>query len=109
MRNHVEMVLHKHDDRLDFRPHNLRLGTRSENARDAHNNGKHDGTESARMKCASYINDVFEKEHASQSDAMRYLISKGFEKAALSGIRQGLSAYQKGKNVIRYERTWKIV
>ena len=39
-----EMVLHEDDNRLDFRPHKLRLGTHSENTKDAHDNGKYGGT-----------------------------------------------------------------
>lgn len=61
------MVLHEDDDKLDFRPHKLRLGTSSQNSRDAYNNGK----QSERVKCASYIDGVLEKEHLSQSDALR--------------------------------------
>jgi hypothetical protein len=35
-----EMILHENDDRLDFRPHKLRLGTASENVKDSYYNGK---------------------------------------------------------------------
>ena len=45
-----EMILHEDDDKMDFRPHKLRIGTRSENAIDAHNNGCHDGTKTTRIK-----------------------------------------------------------
>ena len=36
-----EMVLHEDDNKEDFRPHKLRLGTASDNAKDARNNGKY--------------------------------------------------------------------
>ena len=34
-----EMILHKEDNKMDFRPHKLRIGTSSENGFDAHANG----------------------------------------------------------------------
>jgi hypothetical protein len=101
-----EIVLHEDDDRMDFRPHKLRLGTQSENAIDAHNNGKHDGTLKERQKCASYINGVFEKEHESQHAAANYLKSIGFEKADRRNIGQALKAYIKEEILTRYGRTW---
>lgn len=54
-----EIVLHEDDDRLDFRPHKLRLGTQSENITDAHDNGKYDGTLSARKTLRT--NNIFLK------------------------------------------------
>jgi hypothetical protein len=98
-----EIVLHNEDDKLDFRPHKLRLGTHSDNGFDAHDNGKHDGTRTARMKCASYINGVFEKEHKSQYDAENYLKSIGVEKASQSNICNALC----GKQKLAYDRAWK--
>lgn len=100
-----EIILHENDDKIDFRPHKLRLGTQSENRKDAYDNGKYDGTKSARFKCASYINDVFEQEYESQSDAERYLKSKGHKKAAGSNIGLALS----GDRKTAYGRTWKRV
>lgn len=106
-----EIVLHEDDNRYDFRPHKLRLGTQKENTIDAHDNGKYDGKKSMRMRCASYINDIFEKEHVSQSDAVIYLKTKGYLKADVSGISQALEKYknQPDKTVIRYDRIWKCV
>jgi len=101
------MVLHEDDDKLDFRPHKLRLGTASQNSRDAYDNGKHNGKQSERVKCASYIVGVLEKEHLSQSDAVRYLKTLGFEKASVGNICQALVDFSNGKTVIRYGRTWK--
>jgi hypothetical protein len=98
-----EIVLHVGDNKLDFRPYKLRLGTHSENGIEAHDNGKHDGTKTARMKCASYINGVFEKEHESQYDAETYLKSIGFEKASQSNICNALC----GKHNTLYGRVWK--
>lgn len=103
------MVLHEDDNKLDFRPHKLRLGTPSENAIDALNNKKRENTKTMRMRCVSYINGVLEKEHDSQSDAMKYLKTIGFDKALHSKIGQALAAYRQGKTITRYGRTWKIV
>jgi hypothetical protein len=103
-----EYVLHEDDDKMDFRPHKLRLGTQSANMTDAHDNGKHDGKKSARMKCYSYINGVLEKEHVSQSEAVLYLKSIGFDKATQGGIHKALEAFTYGKISVRYERTWQF-
>lgn len=97
-----EMVLHKEDDRMDFRPEMLYLGTRSENGKDAHDNGKHDGTLRARQKCASYIDGIFEKNHESQEAAAEYLRSNGFKKAQQGKISMALS----GERNTVYKRTW---
>lgn len=102
-----EMVLHEDDNKLDFRPHNLRLGTHSENTTDAYNNGKYVYTKSSRVICYSYINDVLEKEHESLTDAVNYLKTKGFEKAAKIVIGKSLEAFKEGKVSTRYGRTWK--
>ena len=99
-----EMILHKCDDRLDFRPQNLRIGTRSENTTDAYDNGKYDGTKRVRVICASYINGVLEKEHDSQSHAVRYLKSIGYDKASVGSIGKSL----RGKYTSAYGRTWKL-
>lgn len=100
-----EIILHADDDKLDFRPHKLRLGTRSENTIDSHNNGKHDDTRSARMTCASYIDGVLEKEHISQEEASKYLKTLGYEKAASTNISAVLNG--NGRQKTAYGRTWK--
>lgn len=99
-----EMVLHEDDDRLDFRPHKLRLGTRSENNNDAHTNGCYDGSRNVRVKCASYINGVLEKEHESQRAAAKYLIINGHPNAVHIGICQVLNGTRKSA----YGRTWEL-
>jgi hypothetical protein len=99
-----EIILHKNDDKLDFRPHMLRIGTHSENGIDAHDNGCHDGTKTTRMKCASYVNGEFEKEHESQTDAAKYLKTIGYDRASDRGIGRALRSVQK----TAYERTWKL-
>lgn len=101
-----EYVLHEDDDRLDFRPHKLRLGTQSENIIDSHNNGKRDGTKTARMKCVSYINGVYEIMHDSQDDAAKYLRHIGYKKASHKNISRALN--DKHKSNFAYDRTWKI-
>ena len=105
-----EMVLHEDDDRLDFRPHKLRLGTRSENAIDAYDNGKYEGTNSTRMKCTSYINGVLEKEHKSQRDAARYLIEKENLSASVESITAKISMALNPRysSNFAYGRTWKL-
>jgi hypothetical protein len=100
-----EFVLHENDDRLDFRPHKLRLGTQSDNMIDAYNNGKHDGTKSERMKCVSYINGIYELMHDSQHDAEKYLRRIGYEKADRGNIGNALNPKSKLKSA--YGRTWK--
>jgi hypothetical protein len=102
-----EIVLHEDDDPLDFRPHKLRLGTRTENAIDAHNNGKHDGTKSTRMKCVSYIDGVYELMHDSQRDAAKYLRHIGYKKASVGNISTVLNDNRKSD--FAYDRTWKRV
>ena len=103
-----EMVLHEDDNRLDFRPHKLRLGTQSENTTDAYNNGKYDGTKSARTKCVSYINGVLEKEHDSLVDAIKFLKSNTiYLKATKSNI--SLVANDSYNRKTAYGRTWKLV
>ena len=104
-----EIILHQDDDKTDFRPDKLCIGTRTENGGDAHDNGKYDGKKTARKKCISYINGEFEKEHESKRAAERYLRKNGFINATRRGIHQALVAYISGKHIVRYDRTWKIV
>ena len=105
MKRPDQLVLHKNDDKLDFRPQNLYLGTRSQNGIDAHENGCHDGTQRARQKCASYIKGIFEKEHTSHRNAETYLKSIGFSKAHHSKIGMVLS----GNRNTAYGRSWKLI
>jgi hypothetical protein len=102
-----EMVLHEDDDPLDFRPHKLRLGTRVENAIDAHNNGKYDGKKNERVKCMSYIDGVYEIMHNSQDDAVKYLRHIGYKKASGGNIRHALN--DKYTSNFAYDRTWKKI
>lgn len=99
-----EIILHEDGDKLDFRPHKLRLGTQSENIIDAYNNGCYDDTMSARGRCISYVNGIYEKEYESQYDAERYLKTIGYEKASQSKISMALSENRK----TAYGRTWKL-
>jgi len=100
-----EIILHEDDDKMDFRPHKLRLGTQSENRIDAYNNGKHDGTKTARMKCVSYIDGIYEIMHDSQSDAAKYLRHIGYDNATYGNIGLVL----RGERKSAYGRTWKRV
>ena len=99
-----ELVLHEDDNKGDFRPHKLHLGTVSDNGKDSHNNGKRDGTKSARMKCASYIGGEHEENHDSQHHAVEYLKSKGYSKASVGNISKALS-----DKCIMYGRTWQKI
>ena len=100
------LVLHEDDDKEDFRPHKLRLGTASDNMKDSYANGKYDDTKSARMKCASYIDGVIEKDdHLSLSDAAEYLKSKGYPKASKGHISKALFGERKSA----YGRTWQKI
>ena len=100
-----ESVLHENDNKEDFRPHKLRLGTQTDNMKDSHTNGKRDGTKSARMKCASYVNGMHEEDHLSQDNAAKYLKSKGYPKASKQGISMALSGDRKSA----YGCTWKKI
>ena len=100
-----DIIKHIGDNKLDFRPHMLQIGTHSENCSEAHDNGCHIGTKNERVKCASYINGLIEKEHDSQSNAVRYLISIGYDKATDRNIGKALS----GDRKTAYDRTWKLI
>ncbi|AGE51263.1 hypothetical protein PBCVCVG1_680L [Paramecium bursaria Chlorella virus CVG-1] len=99
------LVRHENDEKEDFRPHKLLLGTAPDNGKDSHVNGKRDGTKSVRMKCASYIDGVHEEDHLSQSAAAEYLKSKGYPKASGNKISMALSGVQK----LAYGRTWQKI
>jgi hypothetical protein len=100
-----EIILHKNDDKLDFRPHVLSIGNASKNAKDAHDNGCHIGTKNARMACCSYVDGVFEKMHESQDAAVKYLRANEYPKVSQGHISTALGS----KTVLtRYGRTWKL-
>ncbi|AGE53722.1 hypothetical protein ATCVGM07011_993R [Acanthocystis turfacea Chlorella virus GM0701.1] len=99
-----EMILHKDDDKLNFRPENLHLGTSSDNSTDAHDNGKFDNKKTARKQVASYINGVLEKEHDSISAAVEYLRTEGHHRAGCSAVRRALC-----KGWFAYKRAWRLV
>lgn len=100
-----EMILHKYDDKLDFRPHVLYIGNASKNGKDAHVNGKYDGTKSSRMLCCSYVNDTFEKRYESQEDAVKYLREIGYFSASKGNIS---NAIKSNKSIKIYDRTWGV-
>lgn len=108
--NHMkpgEMILHKFDDKIDFRPHMLYIGDSSKNSTDAHDNGCYDDTKRSRVSCCSYINGVLEKRHESQDDAVKYLRANGYPRAARSSISDALKALKDyNKVLVRYDRTW---
>ena len=98
-----ESVLHEDDNKEDFRPHKLRLGTASDNAKDSYANGKRDSTKNMRVECASYINGEHEEYHISQHHAAEYLKTKGYPNASQGNIWMALS----GDRQSAYGRTWK--
>lgn len=100
-----EIVLHEDDDPLDFRPHKLRLGTKSDNNIDSYNNGKRYGTKTARMKCVSYIDGIYEITHDSQDDAVKYLRHIGYDRVSNGRISDLLNPETTRKSA--YDRTWK--
>ena len=106
-KNSDEIVLHENDDKMDFRPHKLRLGTLSDNSSSAHDNGCYDDAKTKREKCVSYINDILEKEHDSHHAASRYLKSLGFAKASAGNIGKALNGNGNYKSA--YGRTWKKI
>jgi len=67
-----EMILHENDDRMDCRIDKLRIGTRSQNGRDAHDNGKYDGTKSVRRPCEARQGE-WSKPFDSLADAVKWL------------------------------------
>ena len=100
-----DMVLHKHDNRFDFRPENLYLGTGSKNITDSYDNGKRDGTKSARQSCIAYKDDKVVEEFKSFHDAARYLVEHVENlkfMAAFNGIRRALDKIKEYKGF-----TWK--
>jgi hypothetical protein len=100
-----EMILHKYDDKLDFRPDMLYIGNASDNAKDALDNGCHDSTKTARMSCISYVDGVFEKLHESQNAAAKFLKEKGYPRASRSHISTALGSE---KVSTAYDRTWSV-
>jgi hypothetical protein len=101
-----EMILHEFDDKLDFRPHKLRIGNASENRKDAHYNGCYDDTKIARTPCCSYVDEVFEKRHESQDAAATYLKENGYPRASQGNISTAL-----GSTTVStmYGRMWKNI
>jgi len=99
-----EYVLHREDNKFDFRPRMLYLGTHSQNQFDAHRNGSRDNAKTKRRSVASYLDGEFEKEHRSLTSAVDYLRQNGYQRASMSGIQVGLK-----DSGIRYDRTWKIL
>ena len=97
-----EVVRHLDDDRLNFTPENLAIGTRSQNGKDAHDNGKYDGTKTARKPMASYIDGIKEREFSSIADAIEYLKEIGYPSASGGNISEFSNTPS-----VRYDRTWK--
>jgi len=98
------IILHENDDKNDFRPSKLRWGTPHENGKDAHKNGKHDGTKRAQKPVASYVNGKIEQEHESLRAAARYLQENGYSDANASCV-----SYASENDIVKYDRVWKFI
>ncbi|ABT14845.1 hypothetical protein NY2A_B446R [Paramecium bursaria Chlorella virus NY2A] len=106
-----EMVLHRKDNKFDFRPENLYLGTGSKNLKDSYDNGKRDGTKTARQACVAYKDDTIVKEFKSISDAARYLIEHVVELkfiTAQSGIHYNIDKNKEYKGFMWKKCSQKI-
>jgi hypothetical protein len=98
-----EMILHKNDDRMDCRIDELRVGTASQNGRDAHDNGKHDGTKTARRPCVAHKGDWSSPPFKSLMDAVKWLqATTQYKNATKSNIIHCLNERQK----TAYGFTW---
>jgi hypothetical protein len=85
------MICHKNDNRLDCSIDNLYIGSASDNTRDAHNNGKFDGTNRERSSCCGTDIITGEKrQFDSLPDAVTWLRNNGYPKAAKSSISRCL-------------------
>lgn len=96
------LIRHLNDDKHDFRPENLAIGTAHENAKDAHDNGRHDGKRSGRVACISYVDGVLEKTYNSQLEVVEYLLKEGYSIHNTSNIKRAM----KKPNHTCYGRTW---
>lgn len=108
-----EIVLHEDDNKLDFRPQKLRLGTPSMNGHDAYDNGKYDGTKRERKQCVMYDTDGNRiKDFLGSSHAAEYIIklrSSGNIKIIARKIRDVLDKFYKDEITCRtaYGYIWK--
>jgi hypothetical protein len=99
-----EMILHKDDDRMDCRIDKLRVGTASENGRDAHDNGKHDGTKTARRPCVAHKGE-WSKSFDSLAEAVEWLqATTSYDQAQNGPISNCLD----GKRKTAYGYTWTL-
>jgi len=100
-----EMILHEKDDRMDCRIDKLYIGTRSQNGRDAHDNGKYDGTKSARRPCVARKGDWTFQPFKSLTEAVEWLqATTQYKKADKTHISKCLN----GKTKTAYGYTWTL-
>jgi hypothetical protein len=98
-----EMILHENDDRMDCRIDKLRVGTQSQNGRDAHDNGKYDGTKTQRRSCVARKGDETQP-FESLTEAVEWLRTKEHKKASLGHISECLNGT--GTRKTAYGYTW---
>jgi hypothetical protein len=96
-----EMILHEDDDRMDCRIDKLRVGTASENGRDAHDNGKYDGTKTQRKPCVAHEGE-WSKSFDSLAEAVEWLHKNDHKKAQNGPISKCLNGHRK----TAYGFTW---
>lgn len=97
------MICHKNDNKLDCSRDNLYLGSASDNTKDAHNNGKFDGTNRERTMCYGIDISTGEKrQFDSLPDAVIWLKNNGYPKAAKSSISRCIN----NKLNKTYGHTW---
>jgi hypothetical protein len=97
-----EMVLHENDDKTECQNDKLRVGTRSQNTCDAHDNGKYDGKKNQRKTCMARKGD-WSNPFDSLADAVKWLRTNTcYDQAVKSSISECLN----GKRKSAYGYTW---
>ncbi|AGE54736.1 hypothetical protein PBCVKS1B_633R [Paramecium bursaria Chlorella virus KS1B] len=97
------IILHNNDNKMDCSITNLRIGTRSENGSDAHNNGKYDGTKTCRKPCVGIHKNTGKRvEFESLKDAEKWLMVNGYPKARYNNIRKSIQ----NKIKFAYDHIW---
>jgi hypothetical protein len=97
-----ECILHNDDNRLDCSINSLRIGSQSENRKDAYKNGRYNGCKSQYRKCVGYRNNE-RYEFKSLVDARDWLRINGHPRASSGHITESMENNLK----IRYGFVWK--
>lgn len=97
-----ECILHNDDNRLDCSINSLRIGSQSENRKDAYKNGRYNGCKSQYRKCVGYRNNE-RYEFKSLVDARDWLRINGYPNASSGHIIENIEKKLK----ITYGFIWK--